>query len=122
MSIRSSTLLADIILLIHISWSLLLLGGTVYMLFNNDYVVTHLVIVTFTILLNLVLGECPLTVFETKLRRRGGHDKYNGMTFTGAYVDKYLGINLSTKQVNTILIGIKTVAYILATLILTGVI
>lgn len=105
-------ILADSLLLIHIGWVAILIGGTLFIVGNRWYIPYHLSIISGTLLLNLILGGCPLTWWEERYRKA-----WNPMTesfensFVAAYLKKLFGINMTSKQANWALFGLKAVSY-----------
>jgi len=108
-------LLANLWATIHWLWIGVLLGGVIFLIGHPWYIRYHIAIVTFTLLLNLVLGGCPLTALEEKYRKA-----YNPSAlalenaFLRVYIRKHLGINLSGRQVDWLAILIKIASYYIA--------
>lgn len=116
-------LLADLLVVAHLVWILLLLGGTLYIFWNAGYVKYHLVIVSGTLLFNLFLGGCPLTWWEEKARKVWDpRSYYHPNSFMVTYVHKTFGKDITPQQVNWALIGIKVFSYTASVLLLTEVI
>ena len=105
-------ILADSLLLIHIGWVAVLIGGTLFIINNRWYIPYHLSIISGTLLLNLILGGCPLTWWEERYRKA-----WDPMTesfensFVAAYLKKFFRINMTSKQANWALFGLKAVSY-----------
>lgn len=112
-------IIADTLLLIHAAWGLILIGGTIFLIYYPWYILYHLSIVSGTLLVNLSLGGCPLTWWEEKSRRAWDPQAkpYNN-SFVAAHLKRLTGLEVSPKQVNWILFGIKAVSYYISFLIL----
>ena len=108
-------LIADILLMSHILWVFVLVGGTFFFIYNPWYIPYHIGIVSGTLLLNLVLGGCPLTWWEERYRRSWdpGVPSYEN-SFVATQLKRILGIELTAGQVNWLLFGIKAISYYLA--------
>lgn len=123
MSKSGYKILADFLLLIHLVWIVVLLGGTVYVFFSRDYIKYHLIIVSGTLLFNLVLGGCPLTWWEEKYRKLWDpRTYYHPNSFAVTYVHRMFGRDITPQQVNWALIGVKVFSYMSSLLLLTKVI
>ena len=112
-------ILADFLLLLHLLWIVLLVGGTVFMIYNRWYVIYHLIIVTGTLLFNLFLGGCPLTWWEIKYRKLwDSNADYHENSFAATYARKIFGINIMPHQATWVLILIKIASYYIAVTLL----
>ena len=114
--------LADGLLLVHVLWVAVLVGGTFFLIDNRWYIPYHLAIVTGTLLLNLAIGGCPLTWWEEQYRKAWdpSTEPYNN-SFVAAHLKRFSGINLTAKQVNWFLFLIKAVSYYIAIhILITG--
>jgi len=103
---------ADILLIMHAFWVFLLLGGTVYMFFNHNYIIPHLVIILGTVAMNALLDGCPLTWMEMEYRKKVDKDfKYIDNSFAATYVNKFCGASMTDHQIFVIqiVIGIFSV-------------
>lgn len=102
----------------------MLAAGTVYMFFNRGYVITHLIILSGTLALNLPFrGRCPLTLWEGKYRKLWDpNSDYMFDSFVATHMKSILKINMTPKQANRMLTVIKLSAYGIITLMLTKVI
>lgn len=104
--------MANGLFLIHAGWVAVLIGGAFFIVGNRWYIPYHLSIVSGTLLLNLILGGCPLTWWEERYRKA-----WDPMTesfensFVAAYLKKLFGINMTSKQANWALFGLKAVSY-----------
>lgn len=103
---------ADILMLTHLIWVVLLLGGTVYVFFHPEYIQWHLTIVSLTLLANLFLGHCPLTKWEEKMRRHSNPDFQYHESFAATYIDRAFGLKLTENEVTYLLFGIKFFSYL----------
>ena len=117
-------LIADALFLLHFGWLLMLASGTVYIFFNRDYVVTHVIILSGTLALNLPFrGRCPLTLWEGKYRKLWDPNaEYYFDSFVATHMKSILKINMTSKQANWMLTIIKLASYGAITLILTEVV
>jgi hypothetical protein len=105
-------IIADFLFALHVLWIALLIGGTIFMVYHHWYAMYHIVIVTGTLLFNLALGGCPLTRWEEKYRKRHNPDTYyHPNSFVATYAKRFLGLNVTMKQVNWLLILIKIASY-----------
>ena len=115
-------ILADFLVVIHLAWIAVLLGGTFYIFWNGSYVKYHLILVSGTLLFNLFLGGCPLTWWEEKVRKNWDpRTYYHPNNFLVTYVHKVWSKDITPQQVNWALIGIKVFSYSASVLLLTGV-
>ncbi len=113
-------IIADFLLLLHILWIVLLVGGTVFMVYYRWYAVYHLIIVTGTLLFNLFLGGCPLTWWEEKYRKLWNpNTDYHENSFVTTYARKIFRIKITPRQATWVLILIKITSYYISVLILT---
>ena len=112
-------IIADGLLIIHILWAGLLVGGTIFLIFNRWYIPYHLTIITGTLLLNLAIGGCPLTWWEEEYRKAWDPEteSYNN-SFIAAHLKRFIGVSLTPKQVNWALFGLKVASYFIALYIL----
>jgi len=103
-----------LIMVIHFLWIILLVGGSIYIFYNPGYVQWHLTIITLTLLLNLFLGACPLTIWEENAREKAG-DKidYHG-SFAATYINRIFGIEVTENQVLILMSLIKLISYLIA--------
>ncbi len=116
-------IIADLLLLLHLVWVVILVGGTVFMFYQRWYVSYHLIIVSGTLLFNLALGGCPFTWWEEKYRKAWDPDAYyHHNSFAATYLRKAFKINITPRQVNWLLILVKIASYYVAVLILTKII
>lgn len=123
MSKLSHKIIADVLLVIHLVWIAILLGGTFYIFFNNGYIKYHLIIVSGTLLFNLFLGGCPLTWWEEKYRKMWDpRTFYHPNSFLTTYIHRVFRRDITPQQVNWILVGIKIFSYSASVLLLTHVI
>ena len=105
-------LAANLLVMAHFLWIVLLVGGTVFVFYNPWYFYWHLTIVTGTLLLNLFLGYCPLTLWEEKARRKIKPDFDHNGSFIATYIEKITGIKISERQMLTIIGWIKFGVYV----------
>lgn len=70
---------ANGIVALHVAWTTVILAGAVTMFFWHPYAIAEIVVVSFTLLISLPFGVCPLTLLEGKLRRKGGDPSYDSM-------------------------------------------
>lgn len=103
---------ADALLFLHLVWVAILVGGTVFLIYHRWYIPYHLAIVTGTLLLNLALGGCPLTWWEEEYRKDWDPKTkpYNN-SFVAAHLKRFFGVDLTPRQINWVLFGIKAVSY-----------
>jgi len=105
-------ILADGLLILHFAWVILLIGGTIYLIYNRWYIPYHLTIVTGTLLLNLALGGCPLTWWEEEYRKAWNPktEPYDN-SFVATHLRRFTGLNITPRQVNWMFFGLKAAAY-----------
>lgn len=96
----------------HFLWVALLIGGTVYVFYNPWYFYWHLTIVTATLLLNLLLGYCPLTLWEEKVRRKINPNFDHDGSFLATYLHKISGVKISERQMLAIIAWTKFGVYV----------
>ena len=80
-----SSLLADIVLLIHFSFVLFTVLGGLLVLYRQWIAWLHIPVVLWAALINLLGGICPLTPLENALRSAAGEAGY-----AGDFVQHYL--------------------------------
>lgn len=110
--------LANLIMIIHAAWVLLLLFGAFYMVVHPQFIQWYLVSVSGTILLNLALGFCPLTAWEERLRRRYDPNVSFNNSFVTTYLHALTGWHLTESQFLRMVFYIKLVTYLLAIVLL----
>lgn len=111
--------LADTLLILHAIWVLILVGGTVFLINHRWYIPYHLSIVSGTLMINLILGGCPLTLWEEKSRKiwNPRTESYNN-SFIAAHLKRLTNIEFSPKQINWTLFGIKVISYYISFMLL----
>ncbi len=113
-------ILADLLLAVHVLWTVLLIGGTVFMCYHRWYIKYHLIIVTGTLIFNLFLGGCPLTWWEEKFRKKWDPQTYYyPNSFATTYFRKIFKINVTPRQVNWFLILVKVASFYTAAVLIT---
>ena len=81
------SLLADIVMLLHFSFIVLVIFGGLLVLRWQQFALVHLPAVLWALFLELRPGTlCPLTPLEQTLRQRAGESSY-----AGGFVEHYLG-------------------------------
>jgi hypothetical protein len=104
---------ADIVVAIHFTWILFLIGGAFIGRRVRWVMWTHLIALGYSMLLQLFSWICPLTYLEFWLRSRGVGETYAG-SFIGHYLQRlvYLEIPRPLLLILTgIVIGISAVVY-----------
>lgn len=111
---RKYKLAANLLVAAHFLWIALLIGGTVFVFYEPWYFYWHLTIVSATLLLNLLLGYCPLTSWEEKARKKfnPGFD-HNG-SFIATYLGKVTGVRISERRMLAIIACIKFGVYVVS--------
>lgn len=77
--------LANMITTIHVLWTILILGGTILVIFYPAYAIIQIAILTFTAILNFILmNHCPLTFCESYIRKKidSSFDNHNSFMMT----------------------------------------
>ncbi|MDE2018901.1 MAG: DUF2784 family protein [Patescibacteria group bacterium] len=111
---------ANIIVLIHVFWTLLLFGGAVFMFFARWYAPFQIGLMSFTLLIAIPFGRtCPLTLFEEWLRKKINPDYTNNRSYMVTYINKIFGTKFSRKQIIIYNGCFYVAAYIAAALIWT---
>lgn len=112
-------IIADTLLLAHVLWAVILVGGTIFLIYHHWYIPYHLSIISGTLMINLVLGGCPLTWWEEKSRRAWDPktQSYDN-SFVAAHLKRLVGITLTPKQVNWLIFSLKAISYYISFLIL----
>lgn len=77
---------AQLVLLLHILFSLVALFGGFGLLIHLSWLWIHLPILIWAVAVNLFSWTCPLTPFEKKLWKAGGSEGYEG-----GFLVHYLG-------------------------------
>lgn len=100
----------------HFIWMGVLIFGIFYILYPEHkwYIPWHLVIVTGTVLINLYLGYCPLTVWEEKLRKIGNPEIDFRNSFLGTYIQYILGIRIEKNPLFWITFSVKVASYLIS--------
>lgn len=81
------SLLADIVMVLHFSFIVLVIFGGLLVLRWQQFALVHLPAVLWALFLELRPGTlCPLTPLEQTLRQHAGESSY-----TGGFVEHYLG-------------------------------
>jgi hypothetical protein len=98
------SLLADLVLLIHLGFVLFIVGGLVVIVIghlagwrwvrNFKFRVAHLAAMGFVLIETLVGVICPLTEWENALRIRAGEDAPYARSFVGTWVGRLLFYDL----------------------------
>lgn len=113
--------LANVIMAVHFVWIALLIGGTVFIIGANHrwYIPWHLTILSGTLIINLILGSCPLTVWEEKLRKKTDPAANLNNSFLATYINSLVGIKMSEGLLFWITLAIKSGSYLISILFLT---
>lgn len=77
---------AQLVLLLHILFSLVAMFGGFGLLIHLSWMWIHLPILIWAVVVNLFSWTCPLTPLEKKLWRAGGSEEYEG-----GFLIHYLG-------------------------------
>ena len=111
---------ANLIVLIHFFWTLLLMGGAIFMFFARWYALVQIILMSFTLLIALPFGRtCPLTLFEEWLRKKIDPAYTNNRSYMVTYINKIFGTQLKKRRVDIFNGCFYVTAYIAATIILT---
>ena len=79
--------LADMVLLLHFGYILLVIFGGLLALYRQRFALIHLPALVWALFLEFRPGTlCPLTPLEQALRQRAGESSY-----AGGFIDHYLG-------------------------------
>jgi len=115
-------LIADFLMIVHILWLALLVGGTVFIFLNRWYIPYHLTLIGGTAFLNLLFRGCPLTWLEEKYRKAWDPSTfYRHNSFAATYVEKFFGVNTESGWVSRLQVVAKIISFTLSILLLTGV-
>jgi hypothetical protein len=104
---------ADIVVAIHFTWILFLIGGAIIGRRVRWVMWVHVAALGYSVLLQLFSWICPLTYLEFWLRNRGERETYSG-SFIGHYLEKlvYMEVPRGLLFVLTgLVIGISAVIY-----------
>jgi hypothetical protein len=88
---------AQLVLLLHIMFSLVAMFGGFSLLIHLSWMWIHLPILIWAIAVNLLNLTCPLTPLEKKLLRLGGREEYGG-GFLVHYLGPLLNRDTASKQ------------------------
>ena len=105
-------LLANSVMVFHLLWVVILIGGGVMQFKLEWYRPIHTAVVTTTVLSQLIFLGCPLVVLENSLRRQ--YDP--STTFTGSFIAHYLqkfGVEVSPLMVTLALAVIATTSFVI---------
>jgi len=105
-------LFANLFAMSHLLWIVLLVGGTIFVFYNPWYFYWHLTIVSGTLLLNLFLGYCPLTLWEERVRRKLDQRFDHEGSFVATYINKIFKIKISERTMTKILFCVKLGIYV----------
>lgn len=91
--------LANVTFGFHLLWILVLLGGLGLQYILPWYEKFHLAAVMTTIVSQVLWLGCPLTTLECALRRKYDKETSYYGSFIAYFLNKYFGINISSKVV-----------------------
>lgn len=103
---------------IHLVWIGLIIAGTGYVLINPAYTPLHLILISSGLLVLLVLGFCPLTQLEEKLRKKHRPDFSYENSFTTFHFNKVFKTSLPISKVNRLIILVHVLSYAISVLTL----
>ena len=108
-------------MVVHFAWIALLIVGTVFIVdaAHRWYIPWHLTILSGTLIVNLILGSCPLTVWEEKLRKKTDPVANLNNSFLATYINSLVGIKMSEGLLFWITLIIKSASYVISILLLT---
>ena len=95
---------AQLVLLLHILFTLLALFGGFGVLMSPTWLWVHLPIVVWAVAVNLFGWICPLTPLEKRLWRAGGREEYRG-GFLLHYFGPLLNLDTASRKIE-ILTGV----------------
>ncbi len=78
-------ILADLVLVLHLAFIVFVVAGGLLVLRWRWVAVGHLPVALYGALIEFIDWVCPLTPLENELRRRGGHEGYEG-----GFIEHYL--------------------------------
>lgn len=103
---------ADLVVLLHFSWTFLLIAGAVTMLFYPPYALLQIIFMTGTLLWSLPFkGKCSLLILEESFRKKIDPAYPPRDSFLAPYMSKIFRTKLSNGSAMKILGGLYTVAY-----------
>lgn len=88
---------ADVVAIIHFLWLMLMIAGLPIMLVWEPYKYAAVSLMIITVVSWVVWGDCPLYIFEMRLRNKvdvGG--MYRG-SFMSHYLHKFFGLDIPTQ-------------------------
>ena len=102
--------LADFVFWFHGVWIVLFLGGIVLSMKYRWYKRYHAVVVTSTIVSQLIFMGCPLVALENMLRMQyDPKTKFSG-SFICHYLKEYFGFQISPEYITLALVGIVAIS------------
>lgn len=113
-------IIADFLVIIHILWIVLLMGGTVFIFYNRWYIPYHLTIIGGTAFFNLLFRGCPLTWLERKCRKAWDSSASYDYSFMATYAEKLFGVDAESGWVFRIQVLAKVISFSISILLLTG--
>jgi hypothetical protein len=114
-------IIADFLVIIHLLWIILLVGGTVFVFYNRLYIPYHLTFIGGTAFINLLFKGCPLTWLEKKYRKAWDPAVPYDHSFMTTYAEKLFGIDADSGWVFRVQVLAKVVSFTLSILLLTKV-
>jgi hypothetical protein len=115
--------LIKILLVIHVSWTLLLVVGAIAMFFDTAYAATEIYLMSFTLLITLPFNRrCPLTLLEEWLQEKLDPNYKKMNLFIGRYFNRVFKTHLSTLKIRrtTAALYVLAFAFAIAIIILRG--
>lgn len=112
---------AHVIVIVHALWSILLWGGFLVMLLYHGYARYELLVLSATLVSQLIFFGCPLTKFEVYFRKQlHADDDYVEGSFMATYMNRLFGLKLTARHIRIMTAVLAIVTYTLGTLILTN--
>jgi hypothetical protein len=103
---------ANVIVALHIIWTIILFGGAVFVIFEPWYAIFQMIAISLTLLIALPFGRvCPLTALEEWLRKKINPDYTNNGSYLATYINKAFGTNLKTKSVAVVIAILYVASY-----------
>ncbi|MBE9523146.1 MAG: DUF2784 domain-containing protein [Proteobacteria bacterium] len=88
---------AQLVLLLHILFSLVAMFGGFGLLIDMSWMWIHLPVLIWAVAVNLFSWTCPLTPLEKRLWRTGGSEEYEG-GFLVHYLGPLLNLDSSSRE------------------------
>ncbi len=104
--------LADLIMIFHFFWTLVIFGGAVFMVLDPSYALTQIAVLSITLLASVPFGGlCPVTTLENRFRQKVDPSYENHGSFMTTYTNKIFGTQFRVRDVNITIAVLYVLCY-----------